>query len=951
MAAGTLSTATPVVTGTPAVGEVLSANPGTWGPSVVALSYQWKAGATNITGATGSTLLVPASALGQPITVSVTGTRNAYTTATTTSAPTANMALGTLTAPTPTITGTAAVGGTLTAVPGPWRPYPVTMSYQWSIAGVPFAGATAQTFVIPGSAAGKTITVTATGTKTAYSSVSKTSAPVGPVTGGGLSGPIPTITGTAQVGATLTANPGTWTPAPVTLAIQWKSNGATIAGATSATLVVPAASLGQTITVTVTGTKTGYTTLTTTSATTSPVSPGVLTAPAPGISGTAQVGSTLTVNTGAWGPDPVALTYQWKSAGTNISGATGTSLVIPAASLGQTITVTVTGTKTGYTTATQTSPPTAAVTDTPPGTLTTAVPTITGTAQVGSTLTANPGTWGPAPVTLAYQWKSAGTDIAGATGSTLAVPAASLGQTITVTVTGTKTGYTTASQTSTATAAVAAGTLTAPTPTITGTAVVDGTLTAGPGAWAPAPVALTYQWKANGTTISGATDPTFTPTPTQLGQTISVTVTGTKTGYTTASQTSTATAAVVAGTLTAPTPTITGTAVVGGTLTAVPGTWAPAPVALTYQWKANGTSITGATTSTLALTASQLGQTVTVTVTGTKTGYTTAAKDSTATPAVAGATLTTAVPTITGTAVVDGTLTAVPGTWGPAPVTLAYQWKANGSTISGATATTLTIPATALGQTITVSVTGSKAGYATETTDSLPTASVVAAVLTAPTPTITGTPTVDATLTAVPGTWGPSPVTLTYQWKSGGSNITGATGSTLVVPAASVGQTITVTVTGTKTGYTTTSKTSTATAAVAPGTLTAPTPTISGTAQEGATLTAAAGVWTPAPVVLTYQWKSGGTNITGATGTTLVVPAASVGQTITVTVTGTKTGYTTTSQTSAPTAVVTGAPPGTLTTAIPTITGTAQVDATLTADPGTWGPAPGGLDLPVEVGR
>ena len=66
-------------------------------------------------------------------------------------------------------------------------------------------------------------------------------------------------------------------------------------------------------------------------------------------------------------------------------------------------------------------------------------------------------------------------------------------------------------------------------------------------------------------------------------------MTGSKTGFTSVTQTSAATAAVVPGTLTGPTPTITGTASVGATLTATPGTWAPAPVALAYQWKSNGT--------------------------------------------------------------------------------------------------------------------------------------------------------------------------------------------------------------------------------------------------------------------------------------------------------------------------------------------------------------------------
>ena len=46
------------------------------------------------------------------------------------------------------------------------------------------------------------------------------------------------------------------------------------------------------------------------------------------------------------------------------------------------------------------------------------------------------------------------------------------------------------------------------------------------------------------------------------------------------------------------TPTITGTAIVGSTLTALPGTWVPADAAFGYVWKADGTPIAGATSST-----------------------------------------------------------------------------------------------------------------------------------------------------------------------------------------------------------------------------------------------------------------------------------------------------------------------------------------------------------------
>jgi hypothetical protein len=147
-------------------------------------------------------------------------------------------------------------------------------------------------------------------------------------------------------------------------------------------------------------------------------------------------------------------------------------------------------------------------------------------------------------------------------------------------------------------------------------------------------VTLAYQWKANGVTIIGATAATYKPVAADTGKTLTVTVTGTKTGYTTTAKTSTATTAVAAAPLTAPVPTITGTARVGSTLTAVPGTWGPAPVTLAYQWKANGVTIIGATAATYKPVAADTGKTLTVTVTGTKTGYTTTAKTSTATTAV-----------------------------------------------------------------------------------------------------------------------------------------------------------------------------------------------------------------------------------------------------------------------------------------------------------------------------
>ena len=64
---------------------------------------------------------------------------------------------------------------------------------------------------------------------------------------------VPTITGTARVGQTLTGANGTWSGSP-TLTRRWFANGIAIDGATGATYVPVAADLGKTITLQVTGT-------------------------------------------------------------------------------------------------------------------------------------------------------------------------------------------------------------------------------------------------------------------------------------------------------------------------------------------------------------------------------------------------------------------------------------------------------------------------------------------------------------------------------------------------------------------------------------------------------------------------------------------------------------------------------------------------------------------------
>ncbi|MET4703696.1 5'-nucleotidase C-terminal domain-containing protein [Frigoribacterium sp. UYMn621] len=69
----------------------------------------------------------------------------------------------------------------------------------------------------------------------------------------------PSISGTAKVGRTLTATPGSWSVASPTLAFQWNREGAPIGGATAAAYTLVPADAGAAITVTVTASAPGTT--------------------------------------------------------------------------------------------------------------------------------------------------------------------------------------------------------------------------------------------------------------------------------------------------------------------------------------------------------------------------------------------------------------------------------------------------------------------------------------------------------------------------------------------------------------------------------------------------------------------------------------------------------------------------------------------------------------------
>jgi hypothetical protein len=159
---------------------------------------------------------------------------------------------------------------------------------------------------------------------------------------------------------------------------------------------------------------------------------------------------------------------------------------------------------------------------------------------------------------------------------------------------------------------------------ITGTKAVGKTLTAKPGKWA-AGSRLSYRWLANGKAIKGATKRTYTVKPGNAGDRVAVKVTRRASG---ASRTSGAIR--IANRLTPNGVKIAGTTTVGHTVTAVVRAWGPGRVQLRYTWKRNGTTITTTANPKYTLRAADAGARLSVTVTGTRAGYTTATRTSSA---------------------------------------------------------------------------------------------------------------------------------------------------------------------------------------------------------------------------------------------------------------------------------------------------------------------------------
>ncbi|MFE5944490.1 hypothetical protein [Streptomyces sp. NPDC056480] len=250
-------------------------------------------------------------------------------------------------------------------------------------------------------------------------------------------------------------------------------------------------------------------------------------------------------------------------------------------------------------------------------------------------------------------------------------------------------------------------------------------------------------------------------------------------------------------------PGVTGTAVVGGKVTAKAGTWTPAAESYAYQWRADGVAIAGATASTYTIPAALQGRQLSLAVTARKAGHPLVTATTGALVVKGTAPKPTKLPGLSGSTRVGNRMTAVVGTWSPAPTSYAYQWRADGVAISGATGSTYVVGGAVAGKKLTVTVTAHRSGHLSGAYTTVGyTVAYGYAPKTTKAPSLTGTVKVGRTLSLNRGTWTPAPTSYAYQWYANGRAISGATRATFTLTKTQRGTRITVRVTAHRTGHT-----------------------------------------------------------------------------------------------------------------------------------------------------
>jgi subtilisin family serine protease len=649
---------------------------------------------------------------------------------------------------------------------------------------------------------------------------------------------------------------------------------------------------------------------------------------APAISGIAAQGRTLSDVHGSWTGEPLSFSYQWQRCDNSgngcgaIAGATEQSYVPVSGDVGHTLRVAESASNVAGSSSAVSSAASALVVAGAP--LNSGRPNISGHASVGEALSATSGQWTESPTAYQYQWQRCDAQgancsaIAQAASSTYTAVEADVNSTLRVLVSASNALGSSPPEASNQTSVVNwQQPSNTSLPSISGSPRVGQTLSTSTGTWSGSPTSYGSAWQRCDSggggcqPIAGATGQEYQALEADIGHTLRVIVTASNpSGHAqsaTSAQTEVVRAAGVPSSVSPPA--ISGYPESGKTLSEVHGSWTGEPTSFSYQWQrcdnnGNGCgAIGGATAQTYVPVSGDVGHTLRVQEIAASAAGSSSATSGASSAVVASAPLSSGRPKISGRASVGETLSASSGQWKEGPTAFEYQWErcdAKGhkcAAIGLATTPTYTIVEADAGKTLRVSVIASSPAGSSAPETSKPTPPVNwQQPANTSLPSIIGTAKPGQTLTASPGSWSGSPTSYSYAWErcdwTGAScaSISEAASSTYLLGEADAGSTLRVIVTASNPSGHPQSATSAQTEVVRspkPPTGTAP-PTVSGTAEQGQTLTEAHGSWTDEPTSFSYQWlrcdASGGTcqAIEGASAQTYVPLAGDVGHTLRV---------------------------------------------------------------------
>lgn len=526
------------------------------------------------------------------------------------------------------------------------------------------------------------------------------------------------------------------------------------------------------------------------------------------------VGATLTSTSGSWSAVPAvsSISYKWQKSndsGSNwvdIPSATASTYLVSATDIGFALRSSVTvintnGSTTSNSSATGITAPIYNI----------AAPVVRGLLVVGQVLDASDGVWSsPYTINLSYVWRrdSAGSIsvISGAISPSYTLTESDIGTSISVQVTATTLlGSLSVLSGQRGLVTIVGNTVL---PVITGSLRVGGTLAVSTGTWIGTPASNTYQWQSsvNGTdwdSIAGATNATYVVQAAQAGLYLRAQVFGNKTSaasvvYRIVASTLSTSVVPALNIQNTAAPVVTGAWTVGTTINSTAGSWS-ASGTISYQWQSSSdnstwTDISGATSSSYALTSSEASKYVRVQIVNTTT--TGAGIAYSAPRSKVGSPFNTALPSITGTLKIGSTQTVSTGTWSNTPTSYSYQWQKSSDGISwidlsGETANTYVPTFDVANLQIRVNV-GGVNSVDTATVSSAAISGFVPPQATA-VPAITGTRTVGQTLTSSAGTWPSTSSGYLYQWQRSSdqgvtwTSISGASASTYVLVTADAG--------------------------------------------------------------------------------------------------------------------------------------------------------------------